>query len=156
MIRQATNDDLGALAALYKVLMISDHGLRPDKFVIPDDAECEKRIRKYLNTDSFFGVICHEDGGIIDGYASYLTITATSDAIKAGGFLVIANLVVAEGSRRKGIGTELLNRLFGLAKELHCATVTLDTLPENAAALSFYKKMGLVPSSIHLEKRIDI
>ncbi len=151
MIRQATSDDLSALAALYKELTISDHGLRPDRSEIPDDAECEKRVRKYLNSNGFFGVICHDDGGTIDGYAAYMTTTAA-----AGKFLVIVNVVVAEGSRRKGIGTELLNRLFELAKELHCATVTLDTLPENAAALSFYKKMGLSVGSVHLEKRIGL
>lgn len=151
MIRQATIDDLSALAALYKELTISDHELRPDRSEIPDDAACEKRVRKYLNSGGFFGVICHEDDGMIGGYAAYMITTAAT-----GGSLVIVNVFVAEGSRRKGIGTELLNGIFDIARENGCDTVTADTLPENAAALGFYKKMGLVPCSVHLEKRIGL
>ena len=56
--------------------------------------------------------------------------------------LYIGNLVVANGLRGKGIGTELLNNSFQLANDKNCKRVLLDVTFENHNAKRLYERTG--------------
>ena len=56
--------------------------------------------------------------------------------------LYIGNLVVADGLRGQGIGTELLKNSFQLASDKKCKRVLLDVTFENYNAKRLYEKTG--------------
>jgi ribosomal-protein-alanine N-acetyltransferase len=58
--------------------------------------------------------------------------------------LVIANLAVAPGNRRKGIGEALLEYGIESGQKHHCTYSFLDVRQSNQAALSLYGKQGFV------------
>jgi ribosomal protein S18 acetylase RimI-like enzyme len=56
--------------------------------------------------------------------------------------LYIGNIVVADGLRGKGIGTELLKNSFELASDKNCKRVLLDVIFENINAKRLYERTG--------------
>lgn len=153
MIRKATLDDLEPLAALYKELMIFHNGFDPEKFKIPDDKEALEKMTDTLN-ESMYKVICHETDGAVDGYVSFLVLAKDSTAENPNRLLLVNDLIVAEKSRRKGIGTALLDELNSIAAEKYCNIIQIDVHQKNCGAKAFYEKCGLIPQTIKLEKRI--
>lgn len=158
MIRAATIDDLEQLAVLYKELMIYHHKLDPEKYEIPDDRACEKKFRVYFDycdDDRIPKLICHDTGGIIDGYALYMVCVLYDGNEKLFGTLSIEQIVVSESVRRKGIGSEIMRGLLKIASENDCDTLDIKVHANNDMAKQFYKKIGLVPKSINMEMRLN-
>ena len=56
----------------------------------------------------------------------------------------ITNIAVKESFRRRGIGVEMMNRLFDAAGKLHVKTMTLEVRESNTAAISLYEKIGFI------------
>jgi ribosomal-protein-alanine N-acetyltransferase len=54
----------------------------------------------------------------------------------------LENIVVASGSRRSGIGTQLLDALLLRAKETNSDSVFLEVRESNSSARSLYEKAG--------------
>ena len=54
----------------------------------------------------------------------------------------ITNIAVTEGSRKKGVGTALLNRVFAVAQDSELAFVSLEVRPSNQNAISLYAALG--------------
>lgn len=152
MIRQATLDDLKALTGLYKELMTYHHDLDP-KNKIPTDEKCLDDVKSFFELD-IFEIICHESNGIIDGMVVYIIANPKVTAENRCGSLIINDLIVTEKSRGQGIGTEMLNELFNIAKEKYCDSAVLEVHTLNDSAKKFYEKVGLLPRSIKLEKRL--
>ena len=155
MIRKATEDDLKPLVELYKQFMIYHNKLDPQSYKVPSDSACENRIKYYFvgSSYNYDSVLCHETDNVIDGFVIYRLFSYdTSEG--PDGSVYIYNIFVAENARRKGIGTELINELFKLAKENHCSRVAIDVSIHNDTARKLYEKMGMIPISIHMEKRI--
>lgn len=59
-----------------------------------------------------------------------------------GNDLYIGNLVVVPEYRGKGIGTEIIEYTFQLAREKNCKRVLLDVIFENDRAKNLYERMG--------------
>jgi ribosomal-protein-alanine N-acetyltransferase len=54
----------------------------------------------------------------------------------------LLNLAVAEGWRRQGVATALLNHVMRLAKIRRCYRITLEVSEKNPPAIALYKKFG--------------
>lgn len=155
MIRKATVDDIKQLASLYKELMIYHHKLDPVNFIIPDEGECENKIKEKMELEQFFSIICHETDGLIDGCAIYLALPGKRDAENSSeGSVILYDLIVSEISRQRGIGTELINEVIRIAKENGCSSVVLDVNNVNIEAQKFYEKIGFTPTTIQMRKRL--
>ena len=154
MIREATENDLKQLAELYKELMVYHNRLDPKKYELPDDIACEKEIKRYFEYSVIYNVLCHETDNVVDGFVVYMLLNLKSSKDKPDGIIKVDSIVVAENARRKGIGTELINEMYRLAKENFCNTVSLDMHMENGDARKFYEKMGMIPTTIHMEMRL--
>ena len=156
MIREATEDDLKPLAALYKEHMIFHNKLDTQAYKVPSDVGCENKMEYFLHDSPYnlFHVLCHETDNVIDGFAVYMLLNTDCSEEKPDGHISVTYLFVTKNARRKGIGTELMNEVFKLAKENYCDCVTIDVNINNETARKFYKKMGMIPISIHMEKRI--
>ena len=70
-------------------------------------------------------------------------------------YLHIVEFGVLEDYRGKGIGTQLLNEIKKLAKELNIKTINLLVWDFNQTALNFYKKMGFDVYSNSLKFEVE-
>jgi aminoglycoside 6'-N-acetyltransferase I len=61
--------------------------------------------------------------------------------------LYIDNLGVSEPYHRRGVATRLVEKVIKEGKLSGCAVIWVATEPDNIAATSFYKSMGLVSST---------
>jgi len=74
-------------------------------------------------------------GGTVAGYALGSLQAGETDAV----FLALA---VAENHRRRGIGSQLMDRLFAGMRERGARRVTLTVEPGNDAAIAAYRSAG--------------
>ena len=56
-------------------------------------------------------------------------------------------IAVAEGHRRSGLGSRLLETASAHARSRGCRTLTLEVASDNVAALSLYERRGFVTLS---------
>lgn len=84
------------------------------------------------NPIAYYFVACAGDGEII-GYAGYWRVGDEAD---------ITNIAVAEHMRRRGIASELLERLIRLARGEGLALMTLEVRKSNAPARALYERFG--------------
>lgn len=66
----------------------------------------------------------------------------------------IDDLYVAPAFRRRGIATFLLQKAEEMAKERHADNLTLQVWAFNGSAMALYRKLGLEPLMLYMEKRL--
>lgn len=64
------------------------------------------------------------------------------DCEKKEDSLYIHNIQVKKSFWRQGIGSELMNKAFSLAKQSGCSRVALKVLKKNLGAIKFYQRLG--------------
>ena len=69
-------------------------------------------------------------------------------------FLVLENMVVDQGTRRKGIGKSLLSRLEEIAKARDCSQIILVTELERVDACLFYEACGFQTNNKGYKKKL--
>lgn len=127
--REATEKDFPAILSLIKEL-----------------ATFEKSQKKVTNTvkqmkkecDLFGCFVAETEEKKIVGIAIYFFAYYTW----IGKSLYLDDLVVKESFRRKGIGTQLLKKIFDVAKKESCKRVRWQVLNWNQPAINLYKKIG--------------
>jgi ribosomal protein S18 acetylase RimI-like enzyme len=67
----------------------------------------------------------------------------------------VADIAVAEGARRIGVGSALMRAGEAWARERGLTAVTLDVWSSNETALAFYRRLGYSPESLCLIRRLD-
>jgi len=82
-------------------------------------------------------VVEHKDGKII-GMALYYLVYYTW----VGKSLYLDDLYIQQAFRGQGIGSQLLTKLFTVAKEKQCKRVRWQVLDWNEPAIALYKKTG--------------
>ena len=83
--------------------------------------------------DGAYTVLGTFDNGDLTGYIAFSLIEDEME---------ILNLAVHPDFRRRGIGTALLDRAFGICREKGIAKSFLDVKESNQSALNLYKKFG--------------
>src|ERR687893_587613 len=81
-----------------------------------------------------------EDGGVV-GVAS---LWIKPDLAHGDTVVEVPTLVVAEGSRREGVGKLLMEEVRGLAAENGANLIELVATTQNVAAREFYRTLGFV------------
>ena len=128
-IRQCKADDFAAVVLLLQQLWpgkrLDTHALR----TVFDRALVSKQ-QTYL---------CAVDGERMVGFGS---LTLKNNLWQEGNLGHVDELVVDEGCRGRGIGTQLLDRLIVLAGDLGCRRVELDSAFHRKQAHQFYERHG--------------
>jgi ribosomal protein S18 acetylase RimI-like enzyme len=88
-------------------------------------------------------------GGQIAGLLSY---SLRADLYHAGNSVMIEELVVDELHRGQGIGGALMDALLEQLEKTGCKELCLAVMPDNEAAIRFYKRHGLVEQALFLER----
>ena len=108
----------------------------------------EEYVLLYLS-DTDRGILLAQRGEQILGLLSF---SVRADLYHAGNSVLIEELVVEEGNRGKGVGSGLMNALLEKLPGLGCRELCLAVMPENEAAVRFYKRHGLVEEALFLER----
>ena len=117
-IRQATTEDVPAVAALEAVCF-------------PADPWPEKLFAHWMG-----GLLAAEEDGAIVGYA------ALSGVLDEGS---LDNIAVAPEHRRRGVADALLSALEAMGREKGLSFITLEVRASNGAAIALYEKHGFAP-----------
>jgi len=129
IIRKATEEDFPEILDLVKGLAIFQNSLERVTNTVEQMLE-----EKYL----FNCFIAENEHKEIVGIASYSFIYYTW----VGKSLYLDDLYVKESYRGQKIGSELLNKIFEVAKAENCKRVRWQVSDWNTSAIKFYKKCG--------------
>ena len=116
------------------------------------DSEITEEYVGYFLTGSERGVLlaCLEDQ-----VAGLLSYSVRPDLYHAGNSVLIEELVVDEKYRGQGIGGSLLDALLKRLEGTGCKELCLAVMPDNEAAIRFYKRYGLVEEALFLERHFQ-
>ena len=131
-IRTLKAEDLPALARLYTQFWGQDSDLPKMRATYEEIAPDPRHILLCATVDevvvaSILGVICQE---------LYRECRP---------FLVVEDLIVDGGFRRKGIGKRLMNELLTRARRRGCGQVQFITETSREEAIAFYRSQGYDP-----------
>jgi ribosomal protein S18 acetylase RimI-like enzyme len=132
-IRHAESDaDLLACFPVMRVLR--PHLTDADTFVT--------RVRR--QAEAGYRLLAAWDGGVPVGLAGY----RRQENLIRGPFCYVDDLVVAESSRRTGLGAVLLDAVGAGARASGLPYLVLDTAIDNTLGQRFYFRYGMLPAAL--------
>ena len=145
-IRKATESDIkGILNLLLQIDMIH-HSARPDILKGSVYKYTEDELKDLLN-------VCVDEHDNVIGHAFCVCKQEINHNVLTDiKTLYIDDICVDENMRGKNIGKSLYDFVVDYAKENDFYNITLNVWECNPGAIEFYKKMGLVPQKIGMEK----
>lgn len=142
MIRTANTSDLKRIIELLHQVNMVHHVIRPDLFKPYTTKYNEQELEDLLSDES--KPIFVYDDGVVRGYA-FCQISEVKDnqLLQDVKTLYIDDICVDENARGKHVGKALYEYVRGYARSIGCYHITLNVWEGNAAALSFYRNMGM-------------
>lgn len=152
-IRRAEIRDMEAIdRLLYQVLTVHHNG-RPDLFKSHAKKYTDEELTGLISDDATPIFVAENEDGRIEGYAFCILRRHVNHNILTDiKTLYIDDLCVDENARGQHVGTRLYEYVLAFAKEIGCYNVTLNVWSCNEGAMKFYRKCGLVPQKVGLEK----
>lgn len=145
MVRKATNNDIPAIAELYREQFREMAKLIPD-FIKEGDQSIEFLEKTISNDDS--DILVYENDGIVIGFILLQAkVRPDFDFMLPGKYCYIMDIIVTESHRNKGFATALMISAKDWAKEQDCIFINLDVLSNNTGAITLYKKLGFIPKA---------
>jgi len=83
--------------------------------------------------------VCAEENGKVIGFGS---LTIKNNLWQQGYICHVDELVVDDSYQHHGIGTQILQRLIVIARDIGCRRIELDSAFHRKEAHQFYEKMG--------------
>ena len=105
----------------------------------PSHAEFARRIAGLIDDPDTDYLVAIDKGGACAGF---LQQRYRRDIWTTGGEAYVEDLFVAQGSRRLGLGKQLVETAVERARARGCSLVTLDTNERNGPAISLYESLG--------------
>lgn len=136
-IRPATPDDAPGLAALARALV------RAEGKGEAAHLTAEAVARWLSGPRPAFEALIAEAGGRPLGYLAYYHVFSL---FKGGPVLLVENLFVARGARRRGIGRRLVLAAAGEARRRGLARIELNVRTSARSARRFYEGLGVRPA----------
>jgi len=134
-VREATPEDAEAIHALAGELA----GAVGDS--APTLEAVRARLSELLEAQQAGVLVAEDDGGAVVGVVSFWI---KPDLAHGDTVVEVPTLVVAEGSRRTGVGKLLMEEIQHLAAENDAGLIELVATRDNAAARDFYDSLGFV------------
>jgi ribosomal protein S18 acetylase RimI-like enzyme len=140
-IRQASDADAPAIVRLVQELAESGGEHSPINAVY---------AVYFLHQSNCFVLLAEAEGQTI-GLLSY---QMKPDLYHASETCYIAELIVSNGFRDRGVGSALMENLIERMISQDCVEISVSTMPNNQGAIRFYKKHGLVDEAVLLERHL--
>lgn len=154
-IRLARISDTKDIARLLiQICNVHNNG-RPDLFKKNGQKYTIAEIENMISDSETPIIVAEDETQSVVGYAMCVIKTVADDlALQDVKTLYLDDLCVDEKNRRKGTGSLLYKAVLDYAKKTGCYNVTLNVWCCNPKAIEFYKKCGLTPQKITMEKII--
>jgi ribosomal protein S18 acetylase RimI-like enzyme len=155
IIREYDNADAAEIHAC--VVELQDSGRLIDPRLRPGEEmaefylnEMHARCRKWSGA-----ILVAEVDGAIAGFTMIVTkVPYNSLDEPPGDYALVAELIVREGFRRRGIATRLLEKAEQYARAAGATVLQIGVLSENRGARDLYLQMGFAPYSETLWKQL--
>ena len=145
MVRKATNNDISAIAELYREQFREMAKLIPD-FIKEGYQSTEFIVNTIANEES--DILVYVNDGMIVGFILLQAKTRPDfDFMLPGRYCYIMDIIVTKNHRGKGFGTALMNAAKDWAKDRNCNFINLDVLVNNPGAIKLYEKLGFIPKA---------
>ena len=132
-VREARREDAPAIVSLIRELADFEHLPGPD-------AEAAARLAEHgFGERPYFESLVAESDGTIVAYAIFVTTYST---FRMRPTVFLEDIFVHPDWRRRGIATEIMQRLRALAVERGCGRFEWMVLEWNAGAQALYAKLG--------------
>lgn len=140
-IRSATLDDLPRILEIERATKTAAHWTENDYRAAIAGSESKRRtdVLEMDDTDSMLVQFADESR-----FAPEPGIQGFLVAQEVGDEMEIENVVIAQGLRRFGLGSLVLERLLQTAKNEGIKRIFLEVRQSNAAAIRLYEKAGFV------------
>ena len=152
MVRKATNNDISAIAELYREQFREMAKLIPD--FIKDGDQSTEFIENTI-TNEASDILVYENDGTVVGFILLQAKTRPDfEFMHPGKYCYIMDIIVTENHRGKGFGTALMNAAKKWAKERNCNFINLDVLANNPDAIKLYEKLGFIPKAQEMDCKL--
>jgi GNAT superfamily N-acetyltransferase len=137
-IRQATQDDLSQVLALYAQPDMDDG----DVLLLPEAVAIFEQFQRYPNYRLF--VACEggkggEQGPVLGTYALLIMHMLAHRGTPAA---VVEDVVVDQAHRSQGVGALMMDHAKALAQEAGCYKLALSSNQKRERAHAFYESLG--------------
>ncbi len=147
-IREATENDLNALIALFADDPVGGHGDTTDPAALPDYLAAFQRIAGSPNETLYVATV---DGAVVGTFQTMVTTTMTA---RGASSMIIEAVQTRADMRGRGIGAQMIG--FAVEKA-RISGMRLVQLTSNAArkdAHRFYERLGFAPSHIGFKMKL--
>jgi GNAT superfamily N-acetyltransferase len=148
LIREATTDDVGGMAASSAGLFAEDAGTR-DRLRNQDWPRLhgEEWVRGLIDDDSLLALVA-VDGDVCVGHLAGAFYAPSPMWLVPRAELV--SMRVADSHRGRGVGADLVAAFVAWARAKGAVRLQVDAYAANEGALRFYQRSGFTPHSIEL------
>lgn len=155
-IRKGTESDIKGIQDLLIQIDLIHHNARPDIFKGPTFKYTEDELKGLLKNEKTPIFVCVDEDDNVIGHAFCVCEQEINHNVLTDiKTLYIDDICVDENKRGQNIGKSLYEYVLDFAKENGFYNITLNVWECNPGAIEFYKRMGLVPQKVGMEKIIE-
>lgn len=151
MLEPAIASDWEAINALAMQVHALHVAWRPDIYAMPQTLFTKERVESDIQNRALY--VARQDGTVI-GYARLGIRETEYPGLVKRKILLVEELCVSEDMRGQGVGTNMMEDVQVLAKELGCTDLELSVYPENEAALALYRKCGFIVRDLQMQRKV--
>lgn len=151
VIRKAAAADIQAVLELTKQLHKVHMEARPELFNTDNSCITEKRIKETIKGKNNIVFVAEQDGEIVGFCCASLNKKYYNNNERSA---FVDDLYVIPEQRHKGIATALFSELKSYVTEWGAVSLDLCVWDFNAAAKSFYEKVGMKTQRTILEMKL--
>ena len=151
MLELATIADREAVEGLARQVHAMHVQWRPDIYEMPEQLYPEERFLKVIRERQLYVAKINT---VVVGYALLKIRHYDWPGVVKRKVMLIDELCVHESCRNQGIGKQMMNDAWALAKAFRCTDLQLGVYPQNDDAVAFYQKCGFTIRSIDMQRKV--
>ncbi|MBQ7002020.1 MAG: GNAT family N-acetyltransferase [Oscillospiraceae bacterium] len=151
MLELATPADREAVEAMAQQVHAMHVAWRPDIYEMVDVLYPEERFHAAIRERQLY-VAKIDD--VVVGYLLLKMRHYDWPGVVKRKVMLVDELCVHESCRNQGIGKQMMNDAWALAKAFRCTDMQLGVYPQNDDAVGFYQKCGFTIRSIDMQRKV--
>lgn len=151
MLELATIADREAVEVLARQVHAMHVQWRPDIYEMPEQLYPEERFLEVIRERQLYVAKINT---VVVGYALLKIRHYDWPGVVKRKVMLIDELCVHESCRNQGIGKQMMNDAWALAKAFRCTDLQLGVYPQNDDAVAFYQKCGFTIRSIDMQRKV--
>lgn len=147
-IREATENDLEAIIALFADDPLGGHGDTTDPQALPGYSVAFRKIATSANETLY---VAELDGEVVGTFQTMVTTTMTA---RGASSLIVEAVQTRADMRGRGIGAVMINFVIDKARADGMRLVQLTSNAVRTDAHRFYERLGFTPSHIGFKLKL--